>query len=105
MSVRKWPVLPNLVLSEELREALEEEREESGISMAEQMRQILCAHYDLNCEAIDYFGGKQPGGGEFTLRVSPELFSAINRDKQATGVAMRRLVLSILAEHYETAVT
>lgn len=100
VSVRSWPVLPNLTLSDELRDALEEEREEWGVSMAEQMRRILCAHYDLRCEQVDYFGGKQPGGGNFTLRVSPEVFRALNRDKQASGRSMRRLVLDIVSEHF-----
>jgi hypothetical protein len=105
MSVREWPRLPNLSLTEELRDALEEEREESGASMAEQMRRILCAHYDLRCEQVDYFGGKQPGGGDFTLRVSPEVFRALNRDKQKSGRSMRRLVLDIVSEHFSTEVT
>lgn len=100
MSVRKWPTLSNLILSEELRGALKEEREESGLSMAELMRQVLCAHYKLRCEDIDSFGGKQPGEGEFTLRVSPELFHALQRDKKKRGAAMRRLVLEILEAHY-----
>lgn len=98
--VRSWPILSNLILNEELRDALEEEREETGISMAEQMRQILCSHYALRCETIDYFGGKQPGGGEFTLRVSPELFKALQKDKKRSGAPMRRLVLEIISEHY-----
>lgn len=106
MSVRDWPALPNLILTEDLRDALEDEREETGASMSEQMRQVLCAHYGLRCERVDYFGGQQPNFGRtFTLRVSPELFRQLQRSKKETGLPMRRLVLSILEEHFATEVT
>lgn len=99
-------MLPNLILTDELRVALEDEREESGVSMSEQMRQALCSHYGLNCEAVNYFGGTQPNFGKsFTLRVSPELFQHLQAEKRASGLPMRRLVLQILAEHYATEVT
>ena len=98
-------MLPNLVLTEELRDAIELEREESGLSMSEIMRQVLCEHYALRCEEVHSFGGQQPQDGKFTLRVSPELFRALQREKQASGRAMRRLVMDILSEHYALEVT
>lgn len=105
MSIKTYVTLSNLVLSEELRDAIEQEREETGLSMNEIMRTVLCSHYDLRCEDVDAFGGKQPGGAKFTLRVSPELFRALKRDKEASGIPMARLVRNVLAEHYATAVT
>lgn len=96
-------MLPNLILTDELRVALEDEREESGVSMSEQMRQVLCDHYGLDCEPVNYFGGTQPNFGKsFTLRVSPELFQHLQAEKRDKGLPMRRLVLAILNEHYDT---
>lgn len=103
MSVRKWPMLPNLVLTEALRDSIEQEREETGLSMSELMRQALCAHYNLRCETVHSFGGQQPEAGKvFSLRVSPELFRALKRDKEASGIPMARLVRNVLNEHYST---
>ena len=99
-------MLPNLVLTEELRDAIEQEREETGMSMSEQMRQALCAHYKLRCERIHYFGGQKPEAGKvFSLRVSPELFRALQREKKRSGIPMARLVREVLQEHYATEVT
>ena len=99
-------MLPNLVLTEELRDAIEQDREETGLSMSELMRQALCAHYNLRCETVHSFGGQQPEAGKvFSLRVSPELFRALQREKKKTGIPMARLVRDILAQHYATEVT
>ena len=99
-------MLPNLVLTEELRDAIVSEREETGFSMSEIMRRALCAHYNLRCDHIHTFGGQQPEAGKvFSLSVSPELFRALQREKKKTGVPMARLVRNILNEHFATEVT
>ena len=99
-------MLPNLMLTEELRDAIVSEREETGLSMSEIMRQALCGYYALRCEEVHSFGGQQPEAGKvFTLRVSPELFRALQREKKKTGIPMARLVRNALNHHFATEVT
>lgn len=101
MAVTKWPSYLITRIPDDLRSALEEDAEESGTSLAEIMRRILCAHYGLDCEQVERFGGPAiEGSDRFVLRLQPDLFSAIKKDSAKSGETMRTLLLEILSSHY-----
>ena len=83
MPVREWPTYLLRDIPEATRAALEEDAELNGVSLAETMREILCAHYALDCEPVETFGRPPAytvGTDTMILRVQPELFKAIKED-------------------------
>lgn len=111
MSVRSWPTYLLNGIPPEVRAAIEEDALEAEISLAEVMRQILCAHYDLQCEPVETFSKPPPpnqGTATMVLRVHPDLFSAIKKDAGQAGTSygtayggMRKRIIEILSQHYE----
>ena len=111
MSVRRWPTYLLNGIPPEVRQAIEEDALAEEISLAEVMRQILCAHYELSCEPVETFSKPPPpnqGTATMVLRVHPDLFSAIKQDAGKAGTSygtayggMRKRIIEILSEHYE----
>ena len=112
MSVRSWPTYLLNGIPPEVRAAIEEDAELDGVSLAEVMRGILCAHYGLNCETVDTFSKPpKPNRGTTTmvLRVHPELFAAIKEDAGQAGSSygtayggMRKRIIEILSDFYSS---
>jgi len=105
MSVRSWPTYLLRDIPDEIRAAIEADAETEERSMAEIIREILCGHYELNCDPVEAFGPapKLPGTNTMVLRVQPEVFSAVKADAarmESQYGAMRKVIFSILKAHY-----
>ena len=110
MSVREWPSYLLNGIPAEVRAGIEQDADENGESLSEVIRQILCAHYDLECEPVERFSNQTriDGTRNFHLRVHPDLFHAIKMDAGLAGTSygtayggMRKRIIEILSEHYE----
>lgn len=110
MSVREWPRYLINGIPPQVRAGIEADADEQGASLAEIMRQILCAHYGLECERVERTSDAKRIDGTLTfhLRVHPDLFQAIKEDAGAAGTAygtayggMRKRIIEILSEFYE----
>lgn len=103
MSVKSWPTYLLRDIPEATRAALEEDANLDGRGLAEVVREILCAHYDLDCEAVENSGpppGHIRGTSTMLLRLQPELREAIRADAGPDRGATNRVIHEILAEHY-----
>ena len=106
MSVREWPTYLLRDIPEDTRARIEEDASLDGTSMIEVVREILCTHYELDCEAVETSGPPPPpikGTDTMLLRVQPALFSAIKKDAEQLSSpygATRKIVLQILTAHY-----
>lgn len=109
MSVREWPTYLLRDIPEHVRTAIEEDAEREERSLAETMREILCSHYDLDCDPVETFGRRDhvKGTGTMLLRVQPELFQAIKADAGSADTAygsprgeMHRIITAILSDYY-----
>lgn len=92
-------------MSDQLREALEAESKARDISLQDVMREILCAHYELDCEPVGPGVRKEAewnGSPTVLLKMQPLLFSAIKKDAADSGESMRSLVLGALESRYVT---
>ena len=89
-------------LSPSLRAALEEDSRERPIQ--ETVREILCAHYDLDCTPINGPAQHRTRSGSLTIlvKMQPELFSALKQDAAETGESMQSLVHKALESRYVT---
>jgi hypothetical protein len=107
MSVREWPTYLLRDIPEDIRARIEKDASSGyGTSMIEVVREILCSHYELDCEAVETSGPPPPpikGTDTMLLRVQPALFSAIKKDAEQLSSpygATRKIVLQILTAHY-----
>lgn len=82
--------------------ALEADAIRDGISIQEATRRVLCAHYDLDCPPITGMKREDAWTSSLTIvvRMSPELFQAIQDDAEETGEYRQRLVHAALEAHY-----
>jgi len=105
--VRNWPVY-NLHrqggMPAHIREQIEQESEAENMSMAEVVRRILCAHWQLECEPVEQVNYPRPekrkGTQMMIVRVQPELFSAIKDESIRDEVTMKALIIGALEAHY-----
>jgi hypothetical protein len=70
-------------------------------SLSDIMREILCAHYSLDCPPSGKTSRLEFGARTQLLKMHPALFEALKRDSQETGTPMQRLVHEALSAHYE----
>lgn len=89
-------------LDEGLRERLEADAREQGEPLAETIRMILCAHYDLDCPETKGWPRKEAWGKATTIRLvmPPQLFDALKSDASRSGDSMQSLVHAALEGHY-----
>lgn len=109
-TVRSWPAYLLTGLPPELRQAISEEAQASNLSVAETVRQILCARYRLECEPVRQYGDvgyvpeRDQGNPTILLRVQPALFGRIRAHSarfKRQKKSMRALILEALEDHYE----
>ena len=110
VTVRSWPTYLLTDLPPELRQAITEEAAAGNLSVAETVRQILCARYRLECEPVRQYGDvgyvaeRDQGNRTILLRVSPALFSRIRAHSARftrRKKSMRALIVEALEDHYE----
>lgn len=104
MIVRAWSTYL-LELPPDLRGKIEESAKISGETMAEQVRQAICFHYDLQCDPVEPVIPPEQGpevvrGTErMILRLRPEVFDSL-KARAVNGASFRSLVLDALYAHY-----
>jgi len=101
VSVKEWPTYLLRDIPEATRAAIERDAEENQQALIEVIREILCGHYELDCDPVDsprtpYTEGKD----EMVLRLQPALWSAIREDAGVGYGSTRKTILSILSAHY-----
>jgi len=69
-------------------------------SLSDIMREILCAHYELDCPPSGKTSRLEHGARTQLLKMHPALFEALKRDSQETQIPMQRLVHEALEAHY-----
>lgn len=89
-------------LDPKIRAALEEDATRENISIQEAIRRVLCEHYDLACDPIAGMRRDDAWTSALTIvvRMTPELFQAIQDDAEETGEYRQRLVHQALESHY-----
>jgi hypothetical protein len=70
-------------------------------SLSDIMREILCAHYELDCPPSGKTSRLEYGARTQLLKMHPDLFQALKQDSQETQIPMQRLVHEALESHYE----
>lgn len=102
--VTSWPTYLLTGVPEKTRSRLAEDAQNWNISVAEEIRTILCAHYQLKCGPVVYRVtiSTNLGTGEvaFLLRLQPKLMRALRDASAETGQPVRTLILDALQEHY-----
>jgi hypothetical protein len=102
MTVRSsWPTYLLTDIPEDVRAAISQEAAELDLSVAEVVRRILCARYEMECEPVARTS-RQPdlGARTFLLRVHPDLFDAIKQDAAEREVTMKAVIMEALRAHY-----
>ena len=79
---------------------IRKEARSARLSVAEYMRSILCAHYDLDCTPSRHKPRKEDGARTKVLRMQPELWQAVKDDSAESGVSMQICVRAALEAHY-----
>jgi len=69
-------------------------------SLADIMREILCAHYELDCPPSGKTSRLEFGARTQLLKMHPALFDALKRDSRETGESMQSIVHEALRAHY-----
>ena len=69
-------------------------------SLSDIMREILCAHYELDCPPSGKTSRLEHGARTQLLKMHPDLFQALKKDSQETQIPMQRLVHEALEAHY-----
>ena len=69
-------------------------------SLSDIMREILCAHYELDCPPSGKTSRLEHGARTQILRMHPDLKLALELDSDVTGVSQQRLVHEALEAHY-----
>ena len=106
MSVRDWPTYLLRDIPPGTRLALEIEAGAEDRSMIEIIREILCAHYELDCEPVLATARPpkpKPSTDTMILRLQPELWQAIRQEadqQESRYGATDRIIHAILAAHY-----
>ena len=101
MSVSSWPTYLWRDVPESTRATLEADADLNGSALVETVREILCAHYGLDCEAVETSGplpGYTPGTRTMLLRLQPELYHALMDDPRSGGRS--HIINDILKAHY-----
>lgn len=82
--------------------AIAQEANELNLSLADTMRSIFCARYDLECELGP--APRKPAvpsrNDHWTFRAQPEVLAAIRDEAAKSSLSVRQLMLTVLHEHY-----
>lgn len=100
--VRTWPKYL-LNVTPELRAQLTAEALETGVSIADNIRAVLCARYQLECPegGRPYEPARDKGNPSLVIPVPPKLFLRMQREKKRRRVSMRALIVEALEAHYQ----
>lgn len=104
--IRDWPTYLLRDIPEATRAALEEDAAREERSMIEILREILCGHYELDCEPVISTARPpkpKPATDTMMLRLQPELWQAIRAEadqQESRYGATNRIIHGILADHY-----
>ena len=101
----KWPTYLLWNVPENIRQAIADEANERELSLADTVRSIFCARYDLECERGPT--PREPAvpsrNAHWTFRAQPEVLQAIRAEALEREISVRQVMLLTLAEHYEEA--
>lgn len=87
-------------LNPQLLRRIRKQAKAESLPVVEVMRQVLCAHYSLDCIPSRHSPRQEYGSRTKLLRLQPELHEAIQRDSEQTGVSMQALAKEALEFHY-----
>lgn len=96
-----WPTYLLKNIPPEVRTGIEQDEHLEG-SMAEVIRRILCAHYDLDCEFVVARNKfiRVAGTDTMVLRLQPELWKQIKWESKRREVTTRTVIIDALEAHY-----
>jgi predicted HicB family RNase H-like nuclease len=103
VAVTDWPTYLLKGVPADVRAALSAEAERQDISVADIVRQALCAFYRLDCEPAStlYQPNRDMGSGVLVLRLQPELYRLIKKDTRNRYGAVKTLIMQALTTHLE----
>lgn len=101
-SVREWSTYLLKRVPEGLKADIAYEAAARATSHANVVREILCAHFDLDCPPRRAYLQPpfEPDKDTIFLRLQPELFSEIKRESASRNAPQRDVILDILKRHY-----
>lgn len=98
MSVVDWPAYLIRSIPPDTRAALTARADHDNVSLADVVRQALCARYGMECEQASY--GYQPdldnNGDALLVRLQPEVFDLMKRETHGRYGATKHLVFDAL---------
>ncbi len=103
MAVTKWPAYLLRAIPSDTRARMTERAEEDDVSLADVVRQAICAHFKMDCDQVSH--GYQPdldnGTDVLIIRLQPEVFRAMKKETSGAYGATRKLILESLDDYLE----
>ena len=101
MAVVNWPSYLLRSIPDDTRERMTIRALRDDISLADVVRQALCARYRMDCDLFS--NGYQPsdGTGPLIIRLQPELWKLMKKETGNRYGATRKLILESLDDYLE----
>ena len=101
MTVSEWPSYILRGIPPSTREAMSERALRDDTSLADVIRQALCAHYNLDCDpaSFGYQAELDTAGDDLLVRVQPDVWRLMKRETRSKYGATKTLVLQSLNDY------
>lgn len=103
MAVTNWPAYLLRGIPPGLRDQLSEQALADDVSLADVIRQALCARYRMECEhmSFSYQADLDSGGDVILIRLQPEVYRLVKKETRNRYGAVRKLILESLTDYLE----
>lgn len=103
MTVAEWPAYLIRGIPTDTRAAMTDRALRDDTSLADVVRQALCAHYQLDCDpkSFRYQQELDTGGDTILLRVQPDVWVLMKKETRAKYGAFRQVILQSLDNYLE----
>lgn len=101
MTVSDWPAYLLRNIPADTREAMTARALRDDTSLADVVRQALCAHYQMECDpaSFRYQAQLDTGGDTILIRVQPDVWKMMKKETRAKYGAFRQLILQSLSDY------
>lgn len=98
MTVSEWPSYLVRAIPADTRQAMSDRAEQDDVSLADVVRQALCARYGMECDPASFsYQADLDGSNDFLLvRLQPDVWREVKRETKGRYGLTRRLILESL---------
>ncbi len=103
MAVTSWPSYLLRGVPADTRALLSEQAEADDVSLADVVRQALCARYLMECDnaSFKYQASLDTDGDVLLIRIQPEVWKLIKRETRGKYGETKRLILESIDDYLE----